>query len=255
MAQRSIICGINPVREALQSRATRVRKIVVAQGRGGKSLEQILKLAQEKGVPVSFDTREKVGQLASLKAHQGVVGLVAPLEFVGLEDIAKRAEERNEPPLMLVLDHIQDPHNFGSLLRTAAGLGVHGVVTGKDRSCPLTPAVYKASAGGVEHLLLAQVANLAHALTLLKKQGIWIAGADAKSPVLLSQWDFTLPTALVLGSEGKGLSRLMAEKCDQLVAVPMPGPLSSLNVAVAGAICLYEAVRQRSLAGQKKSPP
>ena len=222
-----------------------VRRLIVARGRGGRALERLLALAREKKVPITFERREAVGAKAGARAHQGVVGLVEPPGYVELEEVLKRLEGLKRPAFLLILDGIQDPQNLGALIRTAATFGVDGVILAEHRACGLTPAVYKASAGAVEWVPVARVVNLPRALDIIKGRGIWVVGTDPKAEVLIYKWDFSLPTALVLGSEGRGLSRLVAERCDVKVAIPMVDNVASLNVSSAGASAMYEVIRQR----------
>ena len=177
-------------------------------------------------------------------AHQGVIAFVTPYSYVEIEDILARASEKDEPPFVIVLDEITDPHNLGSIIRTAESCGAHGIIIPKRRAVGLTPTVIKASAGAVEFIPIAKVTNISSTLESLKKHGLWVVGADMDGELYTSK-DLTGPIALVIGSEGKGLGRLVKEKCDFLVRIPQKGKISSLNASVAAGVLMYEIVRQR----------
>jgi 23S rRNA (guanosine2251-2'-O)-methyltransferase len=244
------IVGRHPVLEALKA-GTPVNKILVAEGVGGGSLEELIAKAREQGIVVQRVPRRKLEHIAVSPHHQGVVAYVSPKEYVETEDIVARVQASPRPGLVVVLDEVEDPFNLGSILRTAEGAGVHGVIIPKRRSAPLTAAVAKASAGALEHMPVARVSNVAQTLEKLKKAGFWITGADANAPVLYDRVDYTAPTAFVIGNEGKGLGKLVKDRCDYLVRLPMVGKVGSLNAGVAAGILLYEALRQR---GQKRNP-
>lgn len=238
--------------EALRS-GRELNRIMVARGAGG-SVDEILHLARKAGVPVQRVERARLDALARSRAHQGVLAWGSPRAYVEVEDILRRARARSEPPLVLVLDGIQDPRNFGALLRTAEATGVHGAIIPKRRAAPLTPAAGKASAGAVEHLPVARVPNLARVLEELKEEGLWVVGAEAGGRV---PWEVDLagPLALVIGGEGRGMGRLVREKCDILVGLPMLGHVSSLNAGAAAAAILYEAIRQKRRGPAGPVPP
>jgi len=242
--QEDVISGRHPVQEALQS-GRPLKKIVLAKGLKDPRADQVGQLARAAGVPVEFQERARMDQLAPGTNHQGILALAPPFAYASLEDLFRRAGGRGEAPFFLVLDHLQDPHNFGALLRTAEAVGAHGAVIPERRSVGVTTGVYKAAAGAVEHLPVARVTNLARALEELKIRGVWVAGADMQGEHIYSQADLKGPLALVLGGEGKGLSPLIREKCDYLLRLPMAGRTASLNVSVAGGILLYEIFRQR----------
>lgn len=236
--------GRHSILEAL--RAGRVlEEILIARGvhtRG--ALDELLTLAKNANVPVHGVAREELDRLA--RHHQGVVARVGEYTYADIEQVLAVAPARGEPAFLLMLDSVQDPQNFGTLLRTAEAVGIHGVVIAERRAVGVTAAVIKASAGAVHHLKIARVTNLARTIEALKRANVWIVGVEnvpeAKN---FAEMDYTLPLALVLGSEGAGLSRLVREKCDFLVRLPMWGKVSSLNVAVAGSIVLYAAKQQR----------
>lgn len=240
--------GRNPVLETLKG-PRRVHEVCVSSGIERKGvIAEIIELCEEEEVPVREISRERFEEMAETTAPQGVVARVSPYRYAGLREIASAGDEH--VPLVLVLDGVEDPRNFGSLLRVADAAGADGVVIPKHRSASVTPTVAKASAGAVEHVLVARVANIPSALVRLKEDGFWVIGAESKGGVPYHELDLTMPLAIVLGGEGRGLGRLVKERCDHLARIPMLGKVSSLNVANAGAVLLYEAVRQRSGKGQ-----
>lgn len=234
-----IIYGINPVLEAIK--AKRAREIWVAQ-RADDRLQRLLEEAAHHSVRVRFVTRDELDQAAKRGAHQGVVAEVERRTESTLEDLARGT---NGPPLIVVLDEVEDPQNVGAILRTVDASGASGVVRQTRRAASLDGAAAKASAGAVNHVPVADVVNIARSLEDLKKSGVWTVGLDADAKMAYYEWDLTLPTALVVGAEGHGLRRLVRERCDQVVSIPMLGHVGSLNVSAATAIVLYEAVRQR----------
>lgn len=238
-----LLAGRNSVLEALKSGRT-INKIMIAKGSKEGSTIDILKLARERGIPFSEVDRKILDNLTE-ERHQGVVAQVAPYEYVEIEDILSAAERKGEEPLVVVLAELEDPHNFGAILRTAEAVGVHGVIIPKRRGVQVTETVAKVSAGAVEHVPVARVANLVQTVEQLKDKGFWITGADMNGESDL--WDANLKgsLAVVIGSEGKGIPRLLKEKCDFLTRIPMKGKISSLNASVAGSIFLFEVLRQR----------
>lgn len=239
-----IIEGRNAVLEALRA-GSAIDKIYLQKGDADKTLGHIASKARAAGVVVVEADRRKLDAMSVTHAHQGVVALAAVREYVSVESLLARAAERGENPLLVVCDEISDPHNLGAILRTAECAGAHGVVIPKRRSAGLTAVVAKTSAGAVAHIPVARVANLPFLLKDLKKRGIWVFGAAAGGNTLLYDADFKGPAAIVIGSEGSGMTRLVEETCDVLVRIPMGGKLNSLNASAAAAILLYEAVRQR----------
>ena len=238
------VWGRYPVLEALRSKR-RVHRIMIAQGPRDIGLTQVLDQARRVGVVVEPTARRRLDEIAKGANHQGVVALVAPREYAELEDILDRAKERGEDALVVVLDAIQDVQNLGSLIRTAEAVGAHGVVIPEHRAAGLTPAVDKTSAGAVEFLPVARVTNITRTLDDLKKRGLWCIGLDGSAKTRFDQANLKGPIALVVGNEGKGISRLAREHCDVLINLPMRGNVGSLNAAVAGSIALYEIWRQR----------
>jgi 23S rRNA (guanosine2251-2'-O)-methyltransferase len=234
-----IIYGINPVLEAIKS--GRAREILVAQ-RADERLQRLLEDAARHSVRVRYVTREELDHAARRGAHQGVVAEVERRTEATLEDLA---QTKDGPPLIVVLDEVEDPQNVGAILRTVDACGASGIVRQTRRAAALDGAAVKASAGAVNYVPIADVVNIARSLDDLKKAGVWTVGLDAGAKMAYYEWDLTLPTALVVGAEGHGLRRLVKERCDQVVGIPMLGHVGSLNVSVATAVVLYEAVRQR----------
>ena len=239
-----LIEGRNAVIEALRA-GTAIDKIFLARGETDAALGHIASAARDKGVVgVEADRRKRDG-MSRTHAHQGVIALAAVREYASVEDILSAAREREEPPLIVVCDELSDPHNLGAVIRTAEGAGAHGVIIPKRRSAGLTAIVAKTSAGAVSHIPVARVANLTACLKQLKESGVWVFGTDASGDKLLYEADLKGPAAIVIGSEGAGMGRLVAENCDFLVRIPLNGKINSLNASAAAAVLLYEAVRQR----------
>lgn len=238
------LAGKHPVLEALRS-GRPVHKIWVADGAAKHQTAPILQAAKEAGVPVQFVDKRKLDQTVPGVNHQGVAAQSAAWDYADVETILAAAERKGEPPLVLLLDEIEDPHNLGSILRTADSAGAHGVIIPKRRSVGLTATVAKTSAGAVEYVPVARVGNLAQTIDSLKKRGLWVAGADASADSDAFAADLTGPLALVIGNENRGMGRLIREKCDYLVKLPMLGRIQSLNASVAAGVLLYEIVRQR----------
>ena len=239
-----IIEGRNAVIEALRV-GTAIDKIYLAKGETDKTLGHIASKARDAGIVVVEADRRKLDGMSRTHAHQGVIALAAVREYATVESILAAAAEKGEPPLLVVCDEISDPHNLGAILRTAECAGAHGVIIPKRRSAGLTAVVAKTSAGAVSYIPVARVANIPSLLKELKKQGIWVFGTAADGTTDLYGADLKRPAAIVIGSEGSGMTRLVSESCDFLVSIPMKGHISSLNASAAAAILLYEAVRQR----------
>ena len=239
------IWGRNPILETLHS-PRQVRRILLAVGqREAPALVTILKEAERQHIPIETVPRARLDQLSHGATHQGCLAVVEARKYASIEDILTYAQRKNEEPLLLILDAIQDVNNLGSLLRTAEAVGVHGVILPEHRAAEVTASVIKTSAGATEHLLITQETNLTRSIELLKKQNIWIVGLVGEAKTAYYQADLTGALALVVGNEGKGISRLVREHCDLLINLPMHGHINSLNAAVAGSIALYEALRQR----------
>ena len=239
-----MIEGRNAVIEALRTQ-TNIDKIYIQRGETDKTLGHIASKARAAGIVVVEADRRKLDGMSRTHAHQGVIALAAVREYVSLEDILADAAAKGEQPLLVVCDEISDPHNLGAIIRTAYCAGAHGVIIPKRRSAGLTSIVAKTSAGAVSHMKVERVPNIPALLKDLKKQGIWVFGTAADGTTGLYQADLKGPAAIVIGSEGDGMTRLAAENCDFLVSIPMKGDLNSLNASASAAILLYEAVRQR----------
>ena len=239
-----IVAGRNAVFEALSSKRP-VNKIFIKAGLQGGSLGKIIAAAQGAAVPVEYVQPEKLDRLAPGIRHQGIVALASPIAFSSLDTVLERAASRNEMPFLLLLDELQDPQNVGALIRSADAAGVHGVLLPRRRSCPLNMVVAKISAGAVNYVPVVQIGNIVQTLRSLKEQGFWVVGADMEGDSLYSETDLDRPLVLVVGAEGKGMGHLVKENCDMLVRIPMQGGVNSLNASAAGAILLYEVVRQR----------
>jgi 23S rRNA (guanosine2251-2'-O)-methyltransferase len=250
-----ILYGIHPVREALKSPHIQFQKIFIGTQKPNPPLQSVIHLAIQKQIPVTFAAKETLEQMAKAELHQNVVGIIKEIAYMGLEEILFRWKQEGTKALLLILDGIQDPQNFGSLIRTASGCGVHGIVIPKDRAVGITPAVMKASAGATAHLPIARVVNLSTTIEYLKREGIWIYGAAGEAKDRIHQFDLNIDLAIVIGAEGKGIRPLVKKKCDRLFSIPMKGPLSSFNASVSGGMILYEAVRQRYIDNHPPSPP
>lgn len=244
--------GRNSVLEALKANRT-INKIFVSKGEKEGSIRQILAVAKQKGIIVTEVERNALDSMSSTRAHQGVIAFVAVKDYVSVDDILLAAKEKGEDPFIVILDEITDPHNLGSIMRTANAVGVHGIIIPKRRAIGLTSTVSKASAGAVEYVPVARVTNINQTIEYLKKNNVWVVGTDATGSRAFYNSDLKGATALVIGSEGTGMSKLVREKCDFVVNIPMQGEISSLNASVAAAIVMYEIKRQRdrNLDGKK----
>ncbi len=244
--ENELIEGRNAVLEALRA-GRAIDKLYISRGEVDRTLGHIASTAREKGVVVVECDRRKLDFMSRTHAHQGVVAVCAVRDYCTVEDILAIAEDRGEPPFVVVCDEISDGHNLGAIIRSAECAGAHGVVIPKRRSAGLTAVVDKASAGAAEHVAIARVPNLPAALRELKERGLWIYGTAADGQSDLWHTDFAGPLALVIGSEGDGMGRLVRESCDFIVSLPMRGRINSLNASAAAAITMYEILRQRSL--------
>ena len=241
-----LLYGLHPVEEALRAGKRKFDHVLVARERRDLRLEKLVAQCRQAGVPVRQESREQLTLLAQTAAHQGVVAMVRPHEFLTIQDLfAPDASRPAGPRLLLALDGVEYPQNLGALLRVADGAGVDGVVLTERRAAPLSPVAVKASAGATEHLRIARVVNLVRALQDLKQQNLWIIGLDERGETDYDQFDLTGNCVLVLGREGAGLHDLVKKTCDHLLRIPMAGGVSSLNVSAAGAVVLFEAYRQR----------
>jgi 23S rRNA (guanosine2251-2'-O)-methyltransferase len=250
--QEEWIAGKHPVLEALRA-GREINKIWVADGAQKSLTQPILTEAKKLGIIVQFADKRKLDAMVSGIPHQGVVAQAAAYRYFEVDELIQRARDRGEEPFLLLLDEIEDPHNLGSILRTAECTGVHGVIIPKRRSASLTATVSKTSAGAVEYVAVARVTNLAQTIDRLKEQGIWVAGTDVNDAGEVYRANFNMPLAVVIGNEGKGIGRLIREKCDFLVKLPMQGKLNSLNASVAAGVLMYEVVRQRHGYGMRSA--
>lgn len=240
-----ILLGRNAVREALKSGRS-INRILIADSAHGGSMPEILTLAKERRIIIQNVTNEKLEQICAGQRHQGIAAYAAPVDYVELDDILKIAKERGEDPFLILLDELEDPHNLGAILRTADAVGAHGVLIPKHRSCPLSSVVAKTSAGALEYVPVARIGNVVQTLEELKKQGLWVAGADMDGEQTYYEANLTGPLVLVIGNEGFGISRLTKSTCDFMVKIPMRGKVNSLNASNAAAILAYEVLKQRT---------
>lgn len=244
--REDILEGRNPVFEALKS-GRQIDKILIAKNSNKGSITRIIALAKEKKILISEVERTKLDTISITGAHQGIIAYAAAASYVSVKDILDYADEKGEAPFIIICDSLNDAHNLGSIIRTAHCCGAHGVIIPKHRSVGLSAAAAKAAAGAVEYTKIAKVTNLARCIEDLKKSGIWVCGTDADGENDIYTADLSGPIALVIGSEGEGMSRLVKESCDFLVRIPMRGKINSLNASVAAGVVMYEAVRRRSV--------
>lgn len=250
MEDQEWIAGKHSLLEALRAGRT-INKIWVAEGAQKHLTQPIMAEAKNRGIVVQFVDKRKLDQMVPDMQHQGVVAQAAPYAYVDVEDLLAKAAERDEAPFLLVLDEIEDPHNLGSILRTAECTGVHGVIIPKRRSAAVTATVSKTSAGAVEYVPVARVTNLVQTIEQLKQAGVWVVGTDVQAKEEMYQGGniFTGPVAIVIGNENKGMGRLVRETCDVLLKLPMNGQLNSLNASVAAGVVMYEVLRRRRTEG------
>lgn len=245
------LIGIHTVREALES-GRALERVIIAHGRHGERVQEIIELARRRGIPVRFESREHVDRLAETAHHQGLVALAAAKRSISLEDLIEQARR---PGLLVLLDGVEDPRNLGAIVRTALAAGADGLVIPERRAAGLSETVAQTSAGALEHLPVAQVTNLASSMEQLKAAGYWLIGLDERSEQPYTAADYAGQVALVVGGEGKGLRELTRKRCDSVVSIPTTGPVRSLNVSVAAGVALFEAVRQRQAKGVRPELP
>ena len=236
--------GRNAVIELLES-GRDLNKILIAKGEKHGSINKIIAIAKERKILLTELERNKLNQIAQTQNHQGVIAIVPPFNYCEIDDILDLANKKQEMPFILLLDGIEDPHNLGSIIRTAETAGVHGIIIPKRRAASVNSTVSKVSAGAVEYMKIARVNNLNEAIHYLKEKGLWICGTDMDTDTIYTKQDYKMPLAVVIGSEGFGISRLVKENCDFLVKIPMKGKITSLNASVSAGIIMYEVVRQR----------
>ena len=240
-----MIVGRNPVFEALKAKRT-INKIFIQRGEREGSIKAIEAAAREMGIVIQPVDKAKLDGMTGGGTHQGIIAMAAVKEYVEVDDILAYAESRNEDPFIIILDEIEDPHNLGSMIRTAEAVGAHGVIIPKRRAVGLTPIVAKSSSGAIEYVRVARVSNIVETIRILKKNNIWTVGTDANCETIYSDADLKGRIALVIGGEGSGLGRLTRETCDFIVKLPMKGRISSLNASAAAAVLMYEILKQRS---------
>jgi len=243
---KDLLCGVNPIVEKLKTTPAEITEIILMRGRQRSLLHGIEFEGRRLGIKISYNSPRVLDQLARGQKHQGVLAWIAPYSYLPFPELEQRLRKSQGTCQVLILDGITDPRNFGALLRTAEAVGIRDVVIPKDRSVGVTPAVAKASAGAIHHIRICRVTNLRRAIAAIKNHGLWIVGLEASAPVELYSRDYPVRLAIVLGSEGQGVRPLIQKECDFLVSIPMRGEISSLNVSVAGAVFLYELLRQRS---------
>ena len=242
--REDIVIGRNSVIEALKSNKT-IEALYISNSKLEGSINTIIGLAKEKKILIKEVDKKKLDAMCDGEVHQGVIAKVTPYKYSEVSDILDLAKEKGEAPFIIILDEVEDPHNLGSIVRTAELFGVHGIIIPKRRSASVSVTVYKASVGAIEHVKIAKVTNINSVIDDLKKQGIWIYGADIRAEEYSHQVDFSGPCALVIGNEGRGMSKLTVQKCDKLIKIPMVGKINSLNASVAGGIMMYEVLTGR----------
>jgi 23S rRNA (guanosine2251-2'-O)-methyltransferase len=240
----NLIIGRQPVLEALKSRQP-IERILILHGTSGSHIDQAKQLARKLAIPVKETDKERFAELAGDTQAQGILAIMDSYQYVEIEEILAIAQKKNEPPFILILDEIEDPHNLGALIRSAECAGVHGVIIPLHNAASVNSTVVKTSAGATAHLPIARVTNIAQTLDELKKAGVWIVGTEMESDKFYFQHDYSGSLAIVVGNEGKGMRRLVKEKCDFLVKIPMHGNIESLNASVAGALVMFEAAKGR----------
>jgi len=246
MEDKGQVEGRNAVLELLES-GKDINKIFVQAGEKHGSITKVLAKAKESRIVIVEMQKRKMDEMSETHNHQGVIAIVPPFEYAEVEDILGEAKTKGEAPFILILDGIEDVHNLGSIIRTAETAGVHGIIIPKRRAAAVNATAYKTSVGAVEHVKIARVNNINETIKNLKDEGLWICGTDMETDTLYYEQDYTMPIAIVIGSEGSGMSRLTREKCDFIVKIPMQGKINSLNASVSAGIVIYEAVRNRKL--------
>lgn len=243
--REDIIIGRNAVIEALKNENTTIETLYISNNKLEGSIKTIVGIAKEKRIIIKEVDKRKLDSMCDGEVHQGVIAKITPFKYSEVSDILKLAEEKGEDPFIVILDEVEDPHNLGSIARTAELFGVHGIIIPKRRSASVTATVYKSSVGAIEHVKVAKVTNLNATIDDLKEKGIWVYGADIRAEEYSHQIDYSGPCALIIGNEGRGISKLTVKKCDKLIKIPMVGKINSLNASVAGGIMMYEVLKGR----------
>lgn len=243
-----IIYGKNPIVEALEA-GHEINKMVILEGSRDRNLQKIIEAARSKKILIQFVDRKMMDKIAEGENHQGVIAYISPYEYYEVDALLKIARDKGEPPFLIICDEITDPHNLGSIIRTANAVGAHGVIIPKRRSAAINQTVVKTSCGAVEYVPVARVTNITQTIKTLQKEGVWIVGTDMGAPVYYEA-NLTGSIGIVIGNEGDGISRLVKESCDFMISLPMMGAVSSLNASVACGVVMYEVVRQRNLKGK-----
>lgn len=243
--REDIVIGRNAVIEALKNDSRTIETLYISNNKLEGSIKTIVGIAKEKKILIKEVDKRKLDGMCEGEAHQGVIAKVTPFKYSEVSDILDLAKERGEAPFIVILDEVEDPHNLGSIARTAELFGVHGIIIPKRRSASVTATVYKSSVGAIEHVKVAKVTNLNATIDALKEEGIWVYGADIRAEEYSYQVDYSGPCALIIGNEGRGISKLTVQKCDKLIKIPMVGKINSLNASVAGGIMMYEVLKGR----------
>ncbi|MDD6769539.1 23S rRNA (guanosine(2251)-2'-O)-methyltransferase RlmB [Inconstantimicrobium porci] len=243
--REDIIIGRNAVIEALKNDSRTIETLYISNNKLEGSINTIVGMAKEKKIIIKEVDKRKLDSMCDGETHQGVIAKVTPFKYSEVSDILDLAKERGESPFIVILDEVEDPHNLGSIARTAELFGVHGIIIPKRRSASVTATVYKSSVGAIEHVKVAKVTNLNATIDSLKEQGIWVYGADIRAEEYSYEVDYSGPCALIIGNEGRGISKLTVQKCDKLIKIPMVGKINSLNASVAGGIMMYEVLKGR----------
>ena len=243
--REDIIIGRNAVIEALKNDSRTIETLYISNNKLEGSINTIVGIAKEKKIIIKEVDKRKLDSMCDGETHQGVIAKVTPFKYCEVSDILDLARERGEAPFIVILDEVEDPHNLGSIARTAELFGVHGIIIPKRRSASVTATVYKSSVGAIEHVKVAKVTNLNATIDSLKEEGIWVYGADIRAEEYSYEVDYSGPCALIIGNEGRGISKLTVQKCDKLIKIPMVGKINSLNASVAGGIMMYEVLKGR----------
>ncbi|MDO5517443.1 MAG: 23S rRNA (guanosine(2251)-2'-O)-methyltransferase RlmB [Clostridium sp.] len=243
--REDIVIGRNAVIEALKNDSRTIETLYISNNKLEGSINTIVGIAKEKKIIIKEVDKRKLDSMCDGETHQGVIAKVTPFKYSEVSDILDLARERGEAPFIVILDEVEDPHNLGSIARTAELFGVHGIIIPKRRSASVTATVYKSSVGAIEHVKVAKVTNLNATIDSLKEEGIWVYGADIRAEEYSYEVDYSGPCALIIGNEGRGISKLTVQKCDKLIKIPMVGKINSLNASVAGGIMMYEVLKGR----------